>query len=43
MSLTSAMNTAQSIFNNTGKQTDVTSKNIANVGNANYVLSLIHI
>lgn len=37
MSLTSAMNTAQSIFNNTGKQTDVTSKNIANVGNANYV------
>lgn len=37
MSLTSAMITAQSIFNNTGKQTDVTSKNIANVGNANYV------
>jgi flagellar hook-associated protein 1 FlgK len=31
------MITAQSIFNNTGKQTDVTSKNIANVGNANYV------
>ncbi len=37
MSLMSAMNTAQSIFNNTGKQTEVTSKNIANVGNANYV------
>jgi flagellar hook-associated protein 1 FlgK len=37
MSLTSAMNSAQSIFNNTGTQTDVISKNIANVGNANYV------
>lgn len=37
MSLTSAMITAQSIFNNAGKQTNVTSKNIANVGNANYV------
>ena len=31
------MNTAQSIFNNTGSQTEVVSKNIANVGNANYV------
>ena len=37
MSLTSAMNTAQSIFNNTGKQTEVISNNIANVGNPNYV------
>jgi flagellar hook-associated protein 1 FlgK len=37
MSLTSAMNTAQSIFNNTGAQTEVISRNIANVGNANYV------
>jgi flagellar hook-associated protein 1 FlgK len=37
MSLTSAMNTAQTIFNNTGAQTEVISKNIANVGNSNYV------
>lgn len=37
MSLTSAMNTAQSIFNNTGAQTEVISRNIANVGNSNYV------
>ncbi|MCM2456240.1 flagellar hook-associated protein FlgK [Rhizobium sp. CG4] len=37
MSLSSAMITAQSIFNNTGKQTDVVSSNIANVGNKNYV------
>lgn len=37
MSLTSAMNTAQSIFNNTGTQTEVISKNISNVGNSNYV------
>ena len=36
MSLSSAMNTAQSIFNNTGKQTQTVSKNMANVGNADY-------
>ncbi|MCJ8520841.1 flagellar hook-associated protein 1 FlgK [Pseudorhizobium tarimense] len=37
MTLSSALNTAQSIFNNTGIQTGVTSKNIANAQNANYV------
>ncbi len=37
MSLSSALSTAQSIFNNTGAQTGVTSKNIANAQNANYV------
>ena len=36
MSLSSAMNTAQSMFNNTGKQTQTVSKNMANVGNADY-------
>ncbi|GEO85240.1 MULTISPECIES: flagellar hook-associated protein FlgK [Alphaproteobacteria] len=37
MSLTSALNTAQAIFRNTGEQTSVVSTNIANDGNANYV------
>lgn len=37
MSLTTSLSTAQSIFSNTGSQTAVTSTNIANVGNANYV------
>ncbi len=37
MSLTSALNTAQSIFNNTGTQSSVVSNNIANVGNKDYV------
>lgn len=37
MSLTSALNTAQAIFRNTGDQTSVISTNIANDGNANYV------
>ncbi|TCL75641.1 flagellar hook-associated protein FlgK [Rhizobium sp. BK251] len=37
MSLTSALNTAQSIFNNTGTQSSVVSNNIANAGNADYV------
>lgn len=37
MSLSSALSTAQSIFNNTGTQTGVTSKNMANAQNANYV------
>src|SRR3546814_6598425 len=37
MSLSSALATAQSIFNNTGTQTGVTSKNMANAQNANYV------
>ena len=36
MSLSSAMNTAQSIFNNTGKQTQTVSKNMGNSGNADY-------
>ncbi|MGR6432010.1 flagellar hook-associated protein FlgK [Rhizobium sp. PAMB 3174] len=36
MSLSSAINTAQSIFTNTGTQTAVVSKNIANAGNENY-------
>jgi flagellar hook-associated protein 1 FlgK len=36
MSLTSALNTAQSIFNNTGTQSSVVSNNIANSSNANY-------
>ena len=36
MSLTSALNTAQSIFNNTGTQSSVVSGNIANSSNANY-------
>ena len=36
MSLTSALNTAQSIFNNTGTQSNTVSNNIANAGNANY-------
>jgi flagellar hook-associated protein 1 FlgK len=37
MSLTSALNTAQSIFNNTGIQSNVVSNNIANAGNKDYV------
>jgi len=37
MSLTSALNTAQSIFNNTGTQSSVVSNNIANAGNKDYV------
>lgn len=37
MSLTTAMNTAQSIFNNTGTQTSVLSKNLSNSENPNYV------
>jgi flagellar hook-associated protein 1 FlgK len=37
MSLTTALSTAQSIFNNTGTQTGVTSTNMANAQNANYV------
>ncbi|KQV68357.1 flagellar hook-associated protein FlgK [Rhizobium sp. Root1220] len=37
MSLTSALNTAQSIFNNTGTQSNVVSNNIANAGNSDYV------
>ena len=37
MSLTSALNTAQSIFNNTGAQSSVVSNNIANAGNKDYV------
>nr|CAD6425102.1 flagellar hook-associated protein FlgK [Rhizobium sp. Q54] len=37
MSLSSALSTAQSIFNNTGAQSGVASRNIANAQNANYV------
>lgn len=37
MSLTSALNTAQSIFNTTGTQSSVVSNNIANAGNKDYV------
>ncbi|WP_454848208.1 flagellar hook-associated protein FlgK [Rhizobium binxianense] len=37
MSLTSALNTAQSIFNNTGTQSAIVSTNIANAGNKDYV------
>ncbi|MGM4908370.1 flagellar hook-associated protein FlgK [Rhizobium sp. 768_B6_N1_8] len=37
MSLTSALNTAQSIFNNTGAQSSVVSNNISNAGNKDYV------
>ncbi len=36
MSLTSALNTAQSIFNNTGIQSSVVSNNIANSSNSDY-------
>lgn len=36
MTLTSALNTAQSIFSNTGKQMSVASKNISNANNADY-------
>lgn len=36
MSISSAISTAQQIFNNTGTQTSVTSTNIANTQNANY-------
>lgn len=36
MSISSALSTAQQIFNNTGTQTSVTSTNIANTQNANY-------
>ncbi|MBB3592486.1 flagellar hook-associated protein 1 FlgK [Rhizobium sp. BK529] len=37
MSLTSALNTAQSIFNNTGTQSSTVSNNISNAGNKDYV------
>lgn len=37
MSLTSALNSVQSIFNTTGQQSSVISTNIANVGNSDYV------
>ncbi|SMC84958.1 flagellar hook-associated protein FlgK [Rhizobium sp. RU36D] len=37
MTLASAMQTANSIFRNTGEQTSIISKNIQNAGNANYV------
>jgi flagellar hook-associated protein 1 FlgK len=37
MSLTSALNTAQSIFNNTGTQSSIVSNNISNANNADYV------
>ncbi|MBY5829552.1 flagellar hook-associated protein FlgK [Rhizobium leguminosarum] len=37
MSLTSALNSVQSIFNTTGQQSSVVSTNIANVGNSDYV------
>lgn len=37
MTLASAMQTANSIFRNTGEQSSVISKNIQNAGNANYV------
>jgi len=40
MSLSAAINTAQSIFSNTGQQTAIVSKNIANSGNADYVRRL---
>ncbi|TRL43019.1 flagellar hook-associated protein FlgK [Rhizobium straminoryzae] len=37
MSLSTALSTAQSIFNNTGSQTAVTSTNISNVQNPDYI------
>lgn len=37
MTLSSALNTAQAVFNNTGTQSGVAAKNIANAQNANYV------
>ena len=37
MSLSSALNSVQSIFNTTGRQSSVVSTNIANVGNSDYV------
>ncbi len=37
MSLTSALNSVQSIFNTTGQQSSIVSTNIANVGNSDYV------
>ncbi len=37
MSLTSALNTAQSIFSNTGTQSSVVSNNISNSSNSDYV------
>ncbi|MGI0524926.1 flagellar hook-associated protein FlgK [Rhizobium giardinii] len=40
MSLASAINTAQTIFTNTGQQTAVVSKNIANSSNGDYVRRL---
>ncbi|WEZ84397.1 flagellar hook-associated protein FlgK [Rhizobium sp. 32-5/1] len=40
MSLSAAINTAQQIFSNTGQQTAIVSKNIANSGNADYVRRL---
>lgn len=43
MSLSSAINTAQTIFNNTATQTAIVSKNIANAGNANYNRRMAHL
>lgn len=40
MSLAAAISTAQTIFSNTGQQTAIVSKNIANSGNADYVRRL---
>lgn len=37
MTLSSALHTAQSIFRNTGEQTSIVSKNMANSGNVDYV------
>ena len=37
MSITSALNTVQNIFNNTGYQSSVVSTNISNSGNSDYV------
>ena len=36
MSLTTALNNAQAIFNNTGAQSSVVSNNISNASNADY-------
>ena len=43
MSLSSAINTAQTIFNNTATQTSIVSTNIANAGNANYNRRMAHL
>ena len=37
MTLSSALNSVQSIFNTTAKQSSIVSTNIANVGNSDYV------